>query len=87
MPQSHHLLLTVIAASVLIAIAAVLISPAVPSDPTLLPVSGLVLVGIIVLAAHAIVGTRHVLSLSSPAEGIELRPKFPLTSAGRPLRC
>jgi len=86
MPQCRHCVLAIIAASVLIAIAGVLISPAVPSAPTLLPVSALVLVGIIVLAARVIVGTRHVLLvLNHPALMFPV-PESLLFAAGLPLR-
>jgi hypothetical protein len=43
-----------IALGVLLAIAGVLISPAVPSAPTLLPVSGLFLLGLVVLCYGAV---------------------------------
>lgn len=42
-----------IALAVLIALAGVLVSPAVPSAPTLLPINGLFLIGLVVLAYHA----------------------------------
>jgi hypothetical protein len=75
-----------LALSVLMAIAAVLISPAVPSAPTLLPVSVLLL-GVVVIAFYPAGSRDHllmaVLSHSRtmvPAAGLEF------VTAGRPLR-
>ena len=51
-PYLRNRIVGLIALAVLVAIASVLISPAVPSAPTLLPVSGLFLIGLVILAYH-----------------------------------
>ena len=77
-----------VALAVLIAIAGVLISPAVPSAPTLLPVSALLLVGLIIVCSHAAVRMRwSVLVLLWHAESISLAPSLEFVTATRPLRC
>lgn len=75
-----------VASAVLIAIAAVLISPAVPSAPTLLPASALLL-GVVVIAFYpAVRRDRPLMAVLShsrtmvPAAGLEF------VTAGRPLR-
>jgi hypothetical protein len=50
---THRRVLGLLALAVLIAIAAVLISPAVPSAPTVLPVSAWLLLGIMVMSSLA----------------------------------
>jgi hypothetical protein len=76
-----------IALAVLVAIAGVLISPAVPSAPTLLPVSALLLVGLIIVCSHAAVGTRWpILAFSGPAEHTAPAAGLEFVAAGLPLR-
>lgn len=76
-----------LALAVLIAIAAVLISPAVPSAPPLLPVSALLLVGIIVIAFHAAVRLdRPVMAGLSPARSASPGAGLGFVTAGLPLR-
>ena len=75
-----------VALAVLIAIA-VLISPAVPSAPRLLPVSALLLLGVIAVAAHA--GLREArLLVAMPGRGQAICPAAEpgYTSTGLPLR-
>lgn len=77
----------VIALAVLIAIAAVLISPAVPSAPTVLPVSALLLLGLIIVCSHAPVRMRWpVLALLGPAEPTGPAAGLEFVTAGLPLR-
>jgi len=77
-----------VALAVLIAIAGVLISPAVPSAPTLLPVSALLLVGLIIVCSHAAVHVRWPLRvLLKRAELISLAASLEFVTAARPLRC
>ena len=85
--SSHRRVLGLLALAVLIAIAAVLISPAVPSAPTVLPVSAWLLVGIMVMASLAAVPADRsvVIGLSQPhptSPGAALE----LVTAGLPLR-
>jgi hypothetical protein len=81
---SHRRLL---ALAVLIAIAAVLISPAVPSAPTLLPVSALLLAGVIVIASHADMRRdRPVIAVFSYAQPISPAVGLEFVTAGLPLR-
>ena len=77
-----------VALAVLIAIADVLISPAVPSAPTLLPVSALLLVGLIIISSHAAVHVRCPLPvLLKRAELISPTASLEFVTAARPLRC
>ncbi|HYY68595.1 MAG TPA: hypothetical protein VE734_02600 [Terriglobales bacterium] len=77
-----------VALALLIAIAGVLISPAVPSAPTLLPVSGLLLVGLIVVFYHSALRMRWPrLALPGPADPILLAAELEFVTARRPLRC
>ncbi len=77
-----------VALAVLIAIAGVLISPTVPSAPTLLPVSMLLLVGLIVVCSHAVVRMRWpALELVGRAEPISLAAPLEFAITARPLRC
>jgi len=76
-----------LALAVLIAVAAVLISPAVPSAPTLLPVSALLLVGIIVIASHAAMRMdRPVIAVLSHAQSALPGAGLGFVTAGLPLR-
>ncbi|HVP50676.1 MAG TPA: hypothetical protein VMT05_01080 [Terriglobales bacterium] len=76
-----------VALAVLIAIAGVLISPAVPSAPTLLPVSVLLLAGLIVISFDVAVRARwQLLALLCTAEEIGLAAGREFASAGLPLR-
>jgi hypothetical protein len=75
-----------VALAVLIAIAGVLISPMVPSAPTLLPVSVLLLVGLIVVCSHAVVRMRW-LELVGCAEPISPAALLEFAIPARPLRC
>ena len=77
-----------LALAVLIAIAGVLISPAVPSAPTLLPVSSLFLAGLIFVCSHATVSRQGpVLSLLEHTEASSLAAPLLFATAARPLRC
>ena len=77
-----------VALAVLIAIAGVLISPAVPSAPTLLPVSALLIVGLIIVCSHVAVHVRWpVLVLLERAEPISPAASLEFVIAARPLRC
>jgi hypothetical protein len=77
-----------VALAVLIAIAGVLISPTVPSAPTLLPVSVLLLVGLIVVCSHAVVRMPWpALELVGRAEPISLATPLEFAITARPLRC
>jgi hypothetical protein len=77
-----------VALAVLIAIAGVLISPTVPSAPTLLPVSVLLLVGLIVVCSHAVVRMAWpALELVGRAEPISLAALLEFAITARPLRC
>jgi hypothetical protein len=76
-----------IALAVLIAIAGVLISPAVPSAPTLLPVSALFLVGLVVVSYHAVVRMRWpVLAVLASAEATGKAAGLEFVRASLPLR-
>lgn len=76
-----------VALAVLIAIAGVLISPMVPSAPTLLPASVLLLVGLIAVCSHAVVGMRWP-ALEHVGRAEPISPATPLEFAitARPLR-
>lgn len=77
-----------VALAVLIAIAGVLISPAVPSTPTLLPVSAMFLVGVIIVCSHAALGMRWpTLLLLGRAKALSLAAPFTFATAARSLRC
>jgi hypothetical protein len=77
----------VVALAILVAIAGVLISPAVPSAPTLLPVSALFLLGFINLCSHAAVRAPWpVRTLLGSAEPITLGAAVEFVTAGLPLR-
>jgi hypothetical protein len=77
-----------VALAVLIAIAGVLISPAVPSAPTLLPVSGLLLIGLIVVSGYTALRIRWPrIALLRPAAPIMLAAELEFMIAIRPLRC
>jgi hypothetical protein len=77
-----------LALAVLIALASVLISPAVPSAPTLLPVSGLLLVGLIVVSYYAALRMRWpVLTLLASAEPTGPAAGLGFVTASLPLRC
>ncbi len=76
-----------LALAVLIAIAAVLISPAVPSAPTLLPVSALLLVGVVVIAFYpAVRKDRPLMAMLSHAQPISPAAGLECVTAGLPLR-
>ncbi|HYN15874.1 MAG TPA: hypothetical protein VES66_08815 [Terriglobales bacterium] len=76
-----------VALAVLIAIAGVLISPAVPCTPTLLPVSALLLVGLIIVCFYAAARMRWpALELLSPAEPTGPAAGLEFVTAGLPLR-
>jgi hypothetical protein len=75
-----------VASAVLIAIAAVLISPAVPSAPTLLPASVLLL-GVAVIAFYPAVRRNHpVIAVLSHAQPISPIAGLEFVTAGLPLR-
>jgi len=79
--------LGLLALAVLIAIAAVLISPAVPSAPTVLPVSAWLLVGIMVMASLAAVPTdRCVVTVLSQPHPASPGPRRESVTAALPLR-
>lgn len=85
---SHRRLLGLFALAVLIAMAAVLISPAVPSAPTVLPVSAWLLVGIMVVAFLAAVPTDHcVVTLLSQLHPGSPGLRLEAVMAALPLRC
>jgi len=76
-----------VALAVLIAIAGVLVSPAVPSAPTLLPVGVLLLAGLIIASFDVAVHTPGpLLALLGTAEEIGLAAGRKFASAGLPLR-
>ena len=76
-----------VALAVLTAIAGVLISPAVPSAPTLLPVSVLLLAGLIIASFDVALHTPGpLLALLGTAEEIGLAAGREFASAGFPLR-
>ncbi len=76
-----------VALVVLTAIAGVLISPAVPSAPTLLPVSALLLAGLIIVSFDVAVHMRWPLPvLLAAAEETGLAAGRELATAGLPLR-
>jgi len=84
---SHRRVLGLLALAVLIAIAAVLISPAVPSAPTVLPVSAWLLVGIIVMASLAAVATdRSVVTVLSQPHPTSLAARVESVTVALPLR-
>lgn len=84
---SHRRVLGLLALAVLIAIAAVLISPAVPSAPTVLPVSAWLLVGIMVMASFAAVPTdRCLVTVLSQLHPTSPDASLEFVTAGLPLR-
>ncbi len=76
----------VVAALVLTAIAAVLISPAVPSDPTLLPVSTLLL-AVVIAVASLRVCEGLVLTMLHSFDAIVRPMNLELSCSHLPLRC
>lgn len=84
---SYRRVLGLLALAVLIAIAAVLISPAVPSAPTVLPVSAWLLVGIMVMASLAAVPKdRFVVTVLSQRHPASPGPRLESVTAALPLR-
>jgi len=77
-----------VALAVLIAMAGVLVSPAVPSTPTSLPVSALLLAGLIIVCSLAAARVRWP-ALEPLGRAGPLSPATPLAfaTAARPLRC
>jgi len=75
-----------LALAILIAIAAVLISPAVPSAPTLLPVATFLLLGLILVCSHALMGAQSWLqALRCVLERTTPDASLALVSPGLPL--
>lgn len=86
-PHSESRIGEFVALAILVAIAGVLISPAVPSAPTLLPVSALLLFGLINRCSHAAVRARWpVRTLLCSVERIARGAALEFVTAGLPLR-
>ena len=85
--HSRAICAAVIAVLVLTAIAAVLISPAVPSDPTLLPASTLLLVGMMAIASLFVGEERRVLTSLSNMQPAVLQLRLQALTMDSPLRC
>jgi len=76
-----------IALAILLAIAAVLISPAVPSAPTLLPVGMLLLLGLILVCFHAVLSSQRPLPARLlPIGVVTFCDSLDFVGAGLPLR-